>query len=212
MITVKRFKLAYWPIPKNACTSMKEALYLLDTGRTFEQDYQPQEFHIHHIYPASSDGGMYPKWVNDQYFKFIIVRDPLERFVSAFSNRIVYHGDLMKLKMDEGLRKACEQDINEFAKRFGFFLRKSNSVLHHFQPQDRYVRNVIKHADMVADIKKIDQLVACVKKQAPEFSMAHRQTGNAKESGSNIKLSGWNEFKLRKYYCKDYLMLRPYLV
>lgn len=208
MIFLARHKIVYWPIPKNACTSMKFALYQLDTGRNFRSDY---DFQVHAAYPTLANGGLSDRRVSADHLKCIIVRDPIERFISGFSNRVVYHNGLADIEMRASKREAAIMDINEFAARFEFFLRKSSSIHHHFQPQMDYVRHVLDCSDLVVDLKEISKVERAIQERAPEFSMERRQTGNAQKKASNLEINEKTRSMLLDYYAEDYRRLEPYL-
>ena len=53
MIYLKKYKLAYIPVPKNACTTTKTFLYQLQNKREFEPfEAGHKRFHIHKLMPT----------------------------------------------------------------------------------------------------------------------------------------------------------------
>ena len=53
MIYLKKYKLAYIPFPKNACTTTKTFLYQLQNKREFEPfEAGHKRFHIHKLMPT----------------------------------------------------------------------------------------------------------------------------------------------------------------
>lgn len=209
MIVSNKHLIAYWPVPKNACTSLKEAFYRIEHG----SPYVPNEGrHIHNLYPSLPNGGRYHDWLDDTYYKFVVIRDPIERFVSAFKNRVLHHGELGAVVMDSSARKACLTDINEFVRLFEFFLKNSKSIHHHCQPQVRFVRNVLTRADAVVDIKQIKDLEGRLSARCGEFYLERKQTSPLGRNKCNTELTRSSLDKLKDYYANDYRQLGPYLV
>ena len=107
MIVCEKAGLTYTAVPKNACTSMKCFFYHVNTGRDFaEATPKPHRGHqgIHHV-----DGYRMHRFRAGDYAPHrdkehaAIIRDPFDRFRSAFRNRLFQYNDI------EGQKQARER-------------------------------------------------------------------------------------------------------
>ena len=85
-VKVLNGKIGYRHIPKVACTSIKRKMYELEKGLKFDRESAGKDVHS---YFAGLDAE-----ISDCEFKFLVLRDPIKRFLSAYSNRIGHHKQL----------------------------------------------------------------------------------------------------------------------
>ena len=85
-------KIAYFDTPKVASSSIKLALHKLDTGASLD-DMPDVENAIHWQYPTHRLKGAAAAAAPQGYWRFAVVRDPVKRLLSAYSNRIVHRRD-----------------------------------------------------------------------------------------------------------------------
>ena len=87
-----KYKIIYCPIPKNACTLFKSMMveHSKDGAR-----YRNSQEDIHHYASARKDTAValdnLDYLTHPDYFKFAIIRNPFERLVSAYLDKIVKH-------------------------------------------------------------------------------------------------------------------------
>ncbi|HEU0222119.1 MAG TPA: sulfotransferase family 2 domain-containing protein [Paracoccaceae bacterium] len=86
VVRVPRAKLAYYPIPKVACTSLKHYFFEVNHGRPFGGFRQAEGYEgsIHQYYPA----GNAKHEAVDGLAWFVVLRDPFARAVSTYFNKI----------------------------------------------------------------------------------------------------------------------------
>lgn len=73
--------IAYYFVPKIACTSIKSCLHFLETGE------QIDEQEAHRLYrPGPFSDKLFSK--HEGMFTFAVVRDPVRRVLSAYANKI----------------------------------------------------------------------------------------------------------------------------
>ena len=99
---IKKFKIAYFDIPKTASTSVKIALYQIKNNKKWVKDPD----NVHAVFP------LYPLAENDffnvkNYWKFTIIRDPISRLLSAYGNRVLFHKDIVN-----DLKKIFKRDLS----------------------------------------------------------------------------------------------------
>ena len=135
-------RIGYRFVPKTASTSIKRALFEYETGRPFDADEVGATVH----------GYMRKRFLANLKradFTFIVVRDPVARFLSGYSNRVrglkelsrrkiqVKHPELLDVlpKFDPG--------IDEFIDNFEIYHR-ARSIRHHLAP----LESLLKGSDL----------------------------------------------------------------
>lgn len=192
--------LAYFPIPKCACTSLSHLLYEVIHGEVYEGN------NVHKTFNAGRAELSLSRY--QEYFKFVVIRDPIERFISGYRNRIVYHDDLA-LDLRKNGKPVNVPDINTFADNLDHFIRKNKKVANHFQPQSLRLGNDLKVFDAVYPIEQIDNLI----EQLSTRVGRSLKLGRYQESGPNMSLQDLSEKamqKILKFYEQDYALLADY--
>ena len=192
-------KLAYYPCPKNANTSTKlfflkhlgletKFIFIGDKIPLYKQknsDFKGLENLINFL-PTKQ-----PFAKIEADYKCCLVRDPLERFLSAFNNRILFHKDIAF--MDHSIDKILEKLENNL------FENK------HFLPQNYFLGNNLNYFSFYADVKNNKLFVEKVNdffEKTVEFPRL--QVGGNK---NNIKLKKYQINRLKKIYENDYRLL-----
>ena len=92
----RQTKSCIHPAPKVACTSIKRMFYRIENEREFISGYRNSiSFNIHDYYPTPPFGKVPHSKIRD-HFRICVVRDPIRRFLSGYSNRVVFHRELRK--------------------------------------------------------------------------------------------------------------------
>ena len=137
MIVIASLGIAYVPVPKNACTSIKTALFELENGFEF-RPYQINgtHFHIHNFHKS------YESKLNLQVdadflkhgFRFCVVRDPIERIISCYRNRVKKHGELKGTEFEKRIN-----NVIEFAEALDEISDAVPSIRHHAEKQTSFL-------------------------------------------------------------------------
>lgn len=210
-----RLRLAYEPIPKNACTSAKSMLFWADTGRRYDprQQCQGKYIEIHNLYPSIADGGRVEDWLA-HYDRVVILRDPIARFISGFRNRILHFRDIEShaardAKVSARLLQSglpAVPDVNIFAEHLAAYMEISGIVWHHFVPQIKFVdkiRSAISHAFDVDRLGEFRSYLAG--RSGIEIDLLALQTAGRKVEVAEIDTK--NLAGIRNYYAEDYRLL-----
>lgn len=121
------------------------------------------------------------------------IRDPMERFVSGYTNRILHH------------RKADrEVPFVEFVARFDHFIRKNSDLAHHFAPQSASLGNdpaIFSHVVMMdsgieAFRRRLSELAGF------EMPTVHHQTGGS-DRKREITITDEARELVAKVYAED---------
>jgi hypothetical protein len=117
-IRLDNHPIAYFATPKVASTSIKLALYLLDTGQPWSTRCDNGKWV--HIHNGWKPGGTYfkPLHQDNKAWRFAVIRDPVDRIISCYRNRVCYHNDLTASKINmsalEALGLPKQPTLNEF--------------------------------------------------------------------------------------------------
>jgi len=198
--TANNHKLAFFPMPKVACTSISYLLYEIINGTSHESG------NIHSYFKAGSAELNLDRYAD--YFKFVVVRDPVERFISGFRNRVLYHQEIDVIAPPSE-SSAIAQDINAFALNIRAQITDAKSSMIHFETQRQRLGEDLGIFDHVSTIKEIPELVQELSKRTGrKLTMGHYQTGGPKLGLEDISDKALDH--LIEFYQPDYDLLSDY--
>ena len=192
-------KLVYYPCPKNANTSAKlfflkhlnlenKFIFISDKIPLYKQkksDFKGLENLINFL-PTKQ-----PFRKMEVDYKCCLVRDPLERFISAFRNRILFHKDIAF--MDHSIDKILEKLENNL------FENK------HFLPQNYFLGNSLNYFSFYSDVENNKIFVEKVNDFfEKKIKFPRLQVGGSK---NNIELKKYQINRLKKIYENHYRLL-----
>ena len=205
-----RIKLAYFPVPKVACTSIKEFLYEIGYGRP----YAPTErkdgtrIYIHQIIKTEEFDTLDLSRM-DGFHRIAVVRDPIERFLSAFGNRVIYHRELSVDRAGPALARLglpADPHLDAFIEHFAGYRAAVPSIRHHTDPavaflgtNPTYFTRVYRFSELAALAEDVRKLTGVT------VQMPRRQTGGPKFARS--ALSPRQTARLQEFYAADYAFL-----
>lgn len=205
-IIVDKMKVAYFPVPKVACTSIKLMFYMIENEREFIPSYRNGVlFHIHNYYHTLPFGNVSQNRVRD-HFRICVVRDPIRRFLSCYSNRVVFHRELRE---DWLSREAIEAGaipnptLAEFVERLEIYRRHSASILHHTDPQTVFLGTDPSYYARIYQMSELENLRRDLSDRAMmSLSLPHEQSGGPKIAPDSLSSNARE--KIRKFYSTDY--------
>lgn len=226
----RKHKLAYLQVPKSACTTIRFILLELErpglvsdflskhnSVPSMRDSYDFFQQHCELIEPSLA----LPHDARD-FFRFSFVRDPLERCLSAYWNKICFVPPNKLRKDNEYLNNINDIFFSQHYKKFGFekfmlfeqfvdilssqekdgmdsHLVSQRSIIHYEgQYQTDFVGRVERFSD---DILKI---ISCLPNNILEFRF--NKARKASSSGVEINMETYN--KLLNYYEDDFHLLR----
>jgi hypothetical protein len=205
--------LAYFPVSKCACSTIKAWLMSIDhTRRTspglhqsLATDHDP---HNYWGYNADLDLDKY-----QHHQKFAVIRDPLERFISFYTNfldRIALGWFRENNSCDAYIQLTT--DINDFVDYFCARPIHHYYILQHTMPQHTSLGEVFPSLDEIFTIKELGkakefledtfEMALPVLQENPSQSK-HRDTAAVELSRASVE-------KLMRYYAQDYELLGNY--
>ena len=214
-LIIQKKGLMYFPVPKVACTSLKHAMYAIENGFDFQDYYiNGKYFHIHNFNSRyettvwSNENNIHKK----DLFKFAVIRDPVQRLLSCYSNRVVFHKELEESKVGSHLPEYCpyNPDLNYFVKYLGEYRACSASINHHTEPMVSFLGTDVHYYDRIYMMSELDKLRdELCQKLKQDVVFPRLQTGGVKIDESTVP----DELidKIREYYCQDYRVFDHYL-
>lgn len=128
----------------------------------------------------------------DNPIRIVIKRDPVKRFISGYTNRVLHHGKMGGMK----------PDINEFIKRFDYFYSKYADIETHFRPQVSFFglnKNIFTHVFDTSEMDKVKALFEEVySRKFPELRL--QQGGNKYKPELSEEQVNW----IKEKYKADY--------
>jgi hypothetical protein len=193
-------KISYFPVPKVACSSLKFFFFEVENGFPFRQFMVNGDlFHIHHTYP-SGWGTREPFWTTDlariaDHRRFCVARDPIERLVSAYADRVLVHRDI-----DPAPR------LGEFIDRLEEHQEKSPAIHHHTRPMTDFIGPSPNYYERVFDIRETEALAGLVRKATGSRALLGRH--NAETPRLDVsQIDKMRRRRLETYYLSDYAFL-----
>ena len=212
-ITLPEQKLIYIPIPKNACSSIKHSLYYLEYGKAYDYpEYRELGYqNIHAFYEKQKDAftGVHALKNMESAFRFAVIRDPVDRFLSCYSNRVIELKDLKE--SEDSLKKnglPVKPNIKTFILNLDRYRSLNHSIRHHTQPQSIFLDGTIGYLDKIYPIEQMNELTAKLKNFDPSLLMKTEKSG-----GPKTKLCDMNRESLErllKFYQDDYELLSDF--
>jgi len=204
-ITLKDYKLFYAAVPKVACTSVKRMFFEFENEREFEPlIINGRRWGVHKYYPRMPRG-QYPEKAIENYRRLTLVREPIKRFLSAYSNRVLHHN-----KVDEETVKSVSRfrsltprpELDEFVDRFEDYFRISE-IHHHCRPMIHWLGTDASYFDAVYGIHQIGEFASDVSNVlGSDVEVGRHQTGGPKLDPG--LLTAKQTAKLHKFYAADY--------
>ena len=204
--SVTKKTLVYYPVAKNANSSAKLFLikhFNIENKYFFIEDKIPRYQHsttIYDLYKGKTNliNFLPPytkfKEVNADE-KCCIVRDPIQRFLSCYKNRILFH-----------------KDKNFFNHSIDLIIEKLENKLFenkHFLPQNYWLGNDIKYFTIVANTSNIYPFV----KGINNFFQKEVEFPKIQTGGKNfpVSLNLEQQQKLKKIYSNDYDLIKDFI-
>ena len=196
MINLTSYDISYVPVPKNACTTIKLALYKLDNGQSF---VPKNGFHIHNfskLYFTKAYEDWYPHHVSKN-FCFAVVRDPLDRIVSCFLNRVVYFQALRGTKFE-----FVGDSFDDFVKNIDEICLVSKDIDHHTKSQRYFLGLDLTLYDRIYKIHELGMLRSDLEEQTKkQISFG---VHNLSKKDNSFEVSSSTRKIIRQRYEIDY--------
>lgn len=211
-IILDELKLSYTPVPKTACTSLKTMFFEVENSREFIPFRRNgREFHIHNVYPST----LFNPRLNERqvdYRRLLLVRDPIPRLLSAYSNRVVHHRELSQEKAGKHLAAydlAPDPGLQEFIAKLPQYAQAVETIDHHTRPLVDFAGPDASFYSRVYRMSEIEDMLADISLVVGRsLTLQRLQTGGPKLGMDDL---GSQEVeKLREFFAEDYRVFGEY--
>ena len=209
---IHRHRIAYFPIPKNATSSIKRLIYELDAGVPFTSTVRSSVgATVHELYP--SGGGRKWRLYFDNYTTIAVVRDPVKRLLSAYGNRVIQR---KAFETNPEARRQLQQhglslvpELDEFVEHLETYSRLSPQLRAHILPQSTYVGAFWDRLKVKLPIEQVGTLPDLIlEKTGQRVTLPHIQAAGPKPSPKRLSDSHFK--KVVSIFAADYEMLKEF--
>ncbi|WP_417271392.1 sulfotransferase family 2 domain-containing protein [Celeribacter sp.] len=170
----EKHRIAYFSVPKAACTSLKRAMYKIENGRSYRAfrrannvDQTLQQAFPSQPFDRSSMEGL------DDYWTFTVVRDPATRVISAFHNKLsiwsrVFAAALAdEARRDESIANGIEEKptLERFILNIQAYRKAFTRVRRHTDMASVYLGNDLSVFSKVYPIERMKDVHADLEKR-----------------------------------------------
>ena len=198
-LVLRDSNLGYRFIPKVASSSIKSTLLTLE-GVT--------QKNVHKL-------GKHNARIDDCKRRTIVIRDPIKRFLSAYSNRVEYHEELGKeylrgrFPIMHHFLPHLNPTLNQFIRYYTIY-SKVPTIKHHTKPISSWLMG--NDLSFFTDVYKIEELVKFEQDLSNLFKQdikfPRKQTGGKKYTLKSLSKRQMNW--LMNFYDQDYKLLKDH--
>jgi len=207
-ILLPKRSIGYHPIPKTACTSIKRALYKLRTGKNFSREELGMQVHDYFNKKATD--------ITEAKFKFIVIRDPIKRFLSGYSNRVISQKALSKEKLETIIqgKQLIAKNAIPLDPSLSDFIKYINSyetipvIKHHIDPVTTFFDEGLDFFDKIYKIEETEKLEIDISQKYHVKFVLPRAQRSKKISVASLSKNEM-EFLLDRF-TKDYNLMTGY--
>ena len=203
----QQFNVSYISAPKCASTSLKTFFFELENG--FEwRNYRRNGFvvHIHHCYPAR-DFDVAIEGRREGAFTFTLLRDPVERLVSCYKNRIRTGPAADMLAARPGRARNLGLEVKPsfaaFVDNIEGYRDFSADVAAHSDPLVKYLGRDASVYDRIYDISEMDVVFADLQRICGVVPQIQHLQRRGKEV-QVTEVDADTESKIKAFYAEDY--------
>ena len=208
--TCAKLKLHYFPVPKNAGSSIRDCLFEIENGWR----YRPMIIDGKRVGLLNLFGvpaAFQPAPDRPGFLRFAVVRDPMRRLLSAYANKVldrpgVANADFSALGLPPDLPK--DPDIETFVTRLDEY-RVIPTIGHHTNRQGYFLGDDLAHFHRVFRAEELGELERFFSERAG----APIKLPRLKADGAKIDpatLSPAARRKIAQHYAADYALLARY--
>jgi len=218
MIISEKANMTYTAVPKNACTSMKCFFYHVNTGHDFAEVTPKKKMGyqgIHHV-----DGyrmGRFKIATYADYGDFdhaAIIRDPVDRFRSAYKNRLFQYNDI-RSRPDAATRAkeaglSDQPSLGTVIDNMEEYFHISNVLKFHLRPASFYLGQDLNFYSHLYEIKETDTFYQVIMERTGMQIAKIRANESHTELAPDYRLTPSQYDKLLAYTASDYELMKDH--
>lgn len=214
-VELPEHKLVFFAAPKVASSSIKRMFYEHSHGQPHPaKNSEGNRFRIHRDYSPTRRFLSIPEGKYDDWTKITLVRDPVERLLSAYANRVVEMKVLSeKFEDDSAFEKLGVQKnppIHTFVRNIDKYRILSRPVLHHTDPFTAFLGHDISYFDHVFTFNQLAELVDFVWAFTGKKAVLPKSTNSVKVKTKYEVLGSEGRKSLLNFCAGDYALLKDY--
>ncbi|WP_118134317.1 sulfotransferase family 2 domain-containing protein [Oceanicella sp. SM1341] len=209
--TIDAHRIVYFPIPKVASTSLKHVFHVANTGRAPDEGeekvkahgegYQSTRFHRVEL-------GRFDGWT-----KLAVVRDPIKRIISAYTNRVLQRKVLSEKHVSPAAAEALDVPLNPSLRQFVFKIDQyralSAPIRNHTDPTASFLGPDLGWFDRIYRLEELDEMVGELSRRTGiALTLPERMVSEKKIDFADLPAGV--QRGLREYCAADYGFLKDY--
>jgi hypothetical protein len=207
-------RIAYFPVPKAACTSVKKAMWELQHGTPF----RPRENQMQGIQNVQPTTVFSPETFAGlaDYWKFAVLRDPFSRIISTYTNKMKVWGPRIVARHGiPGLSAALSADgipprvptLIEFCLFLEGYRKHFLFVRHHTDPFETFLGPDLSAYDALYRMEDLPKLASDISlRTGSKFVLPHANKSNDADRTMNDAARD----AILAYTAPDYAYLAKY--
>ncbi|MEX0282784.1 MAG: sulfotransferase family 2 domain-containing protein [Arenibacterium sp.] len=208
VVSVKSHGVAYWPVPKAGCSSVKAMLAQIDPDyETKAQEYT--ENHLHKVYQTRPFKQVRFD-AHESDFRFTVLRDPIRRLMSVYTNRVVQKRDLENRRLTmERSNLPVYPSPDTFFLNLKAYCKASSRILHHAKYSGYFCGYQLDKYDRVYRTDEMEVLA----RDLSDVSGRKVKTGRENASSMTLEFNDLREKTrdtIRPFLEKEYRHLSGY--
>lgn len=209
VICIKAHKIAYMAIPKAACSSVKAALCAIDPdARIPKSKIKGRVDELHIQYPTKRF--RLHRWnLYEDHWRFTVIRDPLKRLMSVYSDRKEQKRDLFRSPRLRESNLPDDPDPDFFFEHLQEYFGLSSVIKHHILPASIFIGPDLTRYDKIYRVEDLDHLAADISNRI-NAPISIPRLNKSTYSLSFDDLSPKAKAVIRKHLGSDYTLLSRY--
>lgn len=202
--------LAYCPIPKCGSTSLKE---LMARKMGLVDGMAESQFNAHQVFGPPQSTTYWAGLGDVRHLRrFVVIRDPIERFLSFYQHNIIEAKSLLKMSVRQelsGTGLSFRPTLNEFVTNLPVYASIYLTVRHHTTPQQTFIGS-LSDFDSVYRLSEMSELKSALMGGQDAEEIPHSRKSAGKSRATLESLSSESRRKLLDLYAVDYELLSAY--
>lgn len=207
----ERHKIIYFNVPKVASTTLKAAWYEIVNNRPPPPLDAANDLHWEVFSPPVRD---IDAFLNRRgYWSFAVVRDPIDRLLSAYTNRVEFYRVPETAKLGR-LRAALlgvpvRPDIDTFFRKLERYRLQSGDIRRHTLPMSSFLGPDLRRIDFVVPIERLADLQPELRRRTGlNLTFQRFQTGGRKLRREDLPRATFE--LVMRHARRDYELVRDF--